>query len=44
MDPIQLAQLGKHIKVVELLSEKYRCQIDLLLLSAQVLYVATHHV
>ena len=35
---MQLAQLGKHLKVIELLAEKYKCKIQLELLSAKVQY------
>ena len=31
-----MAQIGKHFKVIELLSEKYKCQTQLALLSMQV--------
>ena len=42
LEPMQLAQLGKHIKVTELLAEKYKCQVQLELLSAQVQYQFAH--
>ena len=40
-----MAQIGKHFKVIELLSEKYKCQTQLALLSMQVCnhtYTHTH--
>ena len=39
---MQLAQLGKHLKVIELLAEKYKCQIQIELLSAKVRYMYVH--
>ena len=37
LPPVLLAQLGNKWEIVELLTEKYGCSIDLLLMAQQVL-------